>query len=113
MKTGDLREAARYTSETTKERLGAEVRAVTAKESERLGLEANQGVVISWVDPKGPLGAAGFEVGDVILAINGKAIEGLDTFVEIAGSLKPRQRVTLLATDHSSGRTGNIQVVLR
>jgi serine protease Do len=113
VKTGDLREAARFTAETTKERLGAQVRAVTGKESDRLGLDANQGVVISWVDPKGPLGAAGFEVGDVILAINGQAITGLDTFIELTGSLKPRQRVTLLAVDHTSGRSGTIQVVTK
>ena len=71
--------------------------AVTAKESERLGLDASQGVVISWVDPKGPLGAAGFEVGDVILAINGQSITGLDTFIELTGSLRSRQRVRLAA----------------
>jgi serine protease Do len=112
-KTGDLREAVRYTSETIRERLGAEVRAVTAKESERLGLDPKQGVAVSWVDPKGPLGAAGFEAGDVILAINGQIITGLDTFIELAGSLRPRQRITLLALDHGSGRTGTVQAVLR
>lgn len=113
VKTGDLREAARFTSETTRERLGAQVRAVTAKESDRFGLDANQGVVISWVDPKGPLGAAGFEVGDMILAINGQSITGLDTFIELIGSLRPKQRVTLLAVDHASGRSGTIQVVTK
>ena len=112
-KTGDLREAVRHTSETTRQRLGAEVRAVTAKESERFGLDPKQGVAISWVEPKGPLGTAGFEVGDVILAVNGQAITGLDTFIELAGSLRPRQRITLLALDHGSGRTGTVQVVLR
>jgi serine protease Do len=113
VKTGDLREAARLTSEAAKNRLGAHVRAVTAKESDRFGLDAGQGVVVSWVDPKGPLGAAGFEVGDVILAINGQSITGLDAFIELVGSLRPRQRVTLLAVDHASGRSGTIQVVTR
>lgn len=112
-KTGDLREATKFASEATKERFGAEMRAVTSKESERLGLEANQGVMISWVDPKGPLGTAGFEVGDVILAINGQSIAGLDTFIELSSSLRAHQRVTLLAVDHASGRSGTIQVVLR
>jgi serine protease Do len=112
-KTGDLREAVRYTSETTKARLGVEVRAVAAKESDKYGLDANQGVAISWIDPKGPLGAAGFEVGDMILAINEQSITGLDTFIELVGTLRPRQRVTLLAVDHGTGRTGTIQVVLR
>ena len=112
-KTGDLREAAQHTLQTTKERFGAEVRPVTAKESEKFGLDSKQGVAISWVDPKGPLGSAGFEVGDVILAINGQALTGLESFVEMSGSLRSRQRVTLLAVDHGSGRSGTIQVVLR
>lgn len=113
VKTGDLREAARLTSETAKNRLGAQVRAVTAKESDRFGLDVGQGVVVSWVESKGPLGAAGFEVGDVILAINGQSVTGLDAFIELVGSLRPKQRVTLLAVDHASGRSGTIQVVTR
>ncbi len=113
LRIGNLAEAARHTAGTIKERLGAEVRAVTAKEADRFGLETGQGVALTAVDPRGPLGVAGFEVGDLILEINGQAIAGLETFIEIAGSLKPRQRITLLVVDHRSGNAGTVQVVLR
>jgi hypothetical protein len=48
---GSLQEAAQYAAGAIKERFGAEVRAVTAKETEKLGLNAKQGVALSWIDP--------------------------------------------------------------
>jgi serine protease Do len=112
-KIGNLEEAARHTAETTKERLGVEVRAATAHEAERFGLDAKQGVTITWVDPKGPLGAMGFEVGDMILAINDQAITGIETFIELVGGLRPKQQVTLLALDRRTGNSGTVQVIAR
>ena len=113
VKIGNLEEAARHTAETTKERLGVEVRAATAHEAERFGLDAKQGVTITWVDPKGPLGAMGFEVGDMILAINDQAITGIETFIELVGGLRPKQQVTLLALDRRTGNSGTVQVIAR
>jgi S1-C subfamily serine protease len=49
----------------------------------------------------------------MILEINGQAITGIESFVELVGSLKPHQRVTLLAVDHKSGNAGAVQVTLR
>ena len=113
VRVGNLQEAAKFATGITKDRLGVEVKAVTAKEAGRYGIDSKQGVSITRVDPKGPLGLIGFEVGDIILAINGQAITGLDTFLELTSSLRPKQRVTLVALDSRSGNTGTVQVVLR
>ena len=113
LRIGSLQEAARYAAGAVRERFGSEVRAITAKEAERLGLDAKQGVALAWVDPKGPLGAAGLEAGDMILEINGQAITGIDTFIELAGSLEARQRVTLVAADHRNGNLGAVRVILK
>jgi S1-C subfamily serine protease len=113
LKIGNLHEAVKFAADVTKERFGAEMKALSAKEAERYGLDARQGVVIAWVDQKGPLGSVGFEVGDVILTINGQAITGLDTFMELAASLQPRQRVSLVALDKRTGNTGSVQIVVR
>jgi len=113
VKIGNLEEVARHMGEATKERLGVEVRAATARDTERFGLDAKQGVTITWVDPKGPLGALGFEVGDMILAINDQAITGIETFTEVVGGLRPKQQVTILALDRRTGNTGTVQVVVR
>ena len=55
---------------------------------------------MSWVDQKGPLGAAGFKEGDMIPEVNGGAITSVDAFIEAVAGLRPRQRATLLAVDH-------------
>lgn len=113
VKTGNLEDAIKMRTSSVKARLGADVRAITPKEVEEYGLRSKQGVAIIWLDPDGPLISAGFEVNDVILEINEQAIEGLESFVDILIALRPHQRVTLLALDHRSGRTGYVQVQVR
>lgn len=94
-------------------RLGAEVRAVTPQETQQFGLEPQEGVTITSVDRKGPLGEAGFEPGDIILEVEGQPVDGVDSFIEIVNSLESGQEVTLLAVDHRSGQSGYLQVVVR
>jgi len=110
---GNLESSTKILASTVKERLGVEVRNVSSKEVEKYGLDAKQGVVITWVDSKGPLGEAGFEVSDIILGIDNQPIESMESFIGLASSLKPNQKITLLALDHRSGNTGNVQVVVR
>jgi serine protease Do len=112
VRIGNLQEAAKYTADFTKERLGVEVRAVSDREAERLGIDAKEGVAITFVDAKGPLGKAGFEVGDVILAVNGQAVN-MDNFMDVTASLKSRQRASLVAVDKRTGNTGSAEVTLR
>ncbi len=95
------------------ERLGVEVRPVTNREAERYGMDAPQGVTVTAVDPQGALGQAGLEVHDILLAIEGQAIEGVDGLAGLVAALKPHQRMTVLALDHRSGETGSVQAVLR
>jgi serine protease Do len=80
---------------------------------QQLGLEPQEGVAIASLDLKGPLGAVGFEPGDIILEVEGQPVEGVDSFVELVNSLQPGQEVTLLAVDHRSGQSGYLQVVVR
>ncbi len=93
-----------------KERLGVVVGPVTAEQAAAYGLPAPMGVTIQWLDPKGPLGKAGFEKGDLILAIDRRPIDGVDAFLSIASRLSRNQKVILLALDHQSGQTSYVQV---
>jgi serine protease Do len=110
---GDLQAATASLSASVKEKLGAEVRTTTQKEADRYQLDPGQGIVIAKIEQTGPLGKAGFEAGDMILEINGQEISGIEGFVELVSSLKKNQRITLLALDGKSGKTGYIQVVVR
>jgi len=112
VKIGNLEDATKLLSSSIKERLGAEVRPVTPQEVEKYGLDPQQGVAITWLDPKGPLGQAGFEVGDVILEINGQPIETGEDFSGMMSTVKPGQRIAVLALDHKSGSSGYVEVVV-
>jgi hypothetical protein len=112
VKVGNLEEGMKIMAVALKDRLGAEVRPVTPKEVEKYGLSSNQGVEITWVDPKGPLGEAGFEVNDIILAINDLPIQGLDGFVGLMSSLNPNQKISILALDHRTGNVGTVVVAM-
>ena len=112
VKIGNMENAVKLRTSSIKAHLGADVRAITSKEVEKYGLNSNKGVAITWLDPDGPLTIAGFEVNDLILEIQGKAIEGVGDFVNVLSMLKPQRRVVLLALDHRSGRSGYVQVMM-
>jgi serine protease Do len=109
---GNREEAIKRQARSIKDRLGALVRSATQKDARRYGLDSPRGVVITWLDPSGPLARAGFEVGDMILSVNGRDIRGVEDFVEIMGAFKKGQRITLLALDHNTGMTGYVQIVV-
>jgi len=111
-KIGSLNEALKMRLSSLKQRLGVEVRPVTRKDMNTYGLETQQGVVIIWIDPEGPLGKAGFEVDDMILEINGRPVRGVDDFANIIDSLPHGKIATILALDHRTGRTGYIRVAI-
>ena len=113
IKIGTLEEATKLLAASVKERLGIEVRPPNSVEVNKYGLNPNQGVVITWEDPKGPLREAGFETGDMILAINNQPIESMEGFVDLVSLLKPKEKIAILALDHRTGNTGTVQVVLR
>jgi serine protease Do len=113
LKIGSLEASTKILAANVKDRLGVEVRPPNSLEVSKYGLSANQGVVITWEDPKGPLKEAGFEIGDMILAINSQPIESMEDFVDLVSLLKPKEKITILALDHRTGNTGTIQVVIR
>ncbi len=110
---GSLEQAETVMAAVVKERLGAEVRAPAPKEVEQYGLNDNQGVVITWLKPKGPLATVGFEVGDMILAVEGQSVEGTSGFIGLISALPTGKRASLTALDHKTGNTGNIFVVVK
>jgi serine protease Do len=113
VKVGNLEESAKMLAAVGEPRLGVVVRPLTAKETEEFGLQPNQGVAVSRLDFKGPLQEAGFEVGDIILAINDQAIQGMETFAALVNLLKPREKINIAALDHKSGETGMVEVKVR
>jgi len=110
---GNLEDPSKTLAILLRDRLGAEFRLVTAEEAEKYHLDYLHGVAIAWLEPIGSLSEVGFEVGDIILEINGKAIEGYEGFLDLVKSFKPHQLITFLALDHRSGHTGYVQIKAR
>ena len=108
VKIGNLESSSQVLAETVKERLGVGVRALTAREAEKYGLDERKGVAVSWVDSQGALGKEGFEVGDVILEIEKQPVDGVNGFIDLASMLKSGEEITVLVLDH---RTGNVQSI--
>ena len=108
-----LDEATRAMLALVQERLGVEVRPVSSQEAEQYELASPQAVAITRVDPDGALGKAGVEVQDILLALDGQPIEGVDSLTELVTVLKPHQRITVSALDHRSGNTGDVAIVVR
>jgi serine protease Do len=60
--------------------MGADLQDVTADIAETIGLARPEGALVAGLHPGSPLAAAGLQRGDVILALDGKAIENAKEF---------------------------------
>jgi serine protease Do len=110
VEVGSQEKAIELLGASLKDRLGVVVRPVTAKEAQEYGLDEGEGVAIESLEKDGLLAQAGFEVGDIILEINGKAIYGVDSFVEQVDQLHHHQKIVLFALDQHTGQTGYVQL---
>jgi serine protease Do len=113
VRIGKLEDSTKFLGVSVKERIGAEVRAVTAKEAQKYGLEKPQGVAISRLDPKGASAKAGLEISDIVLAIADEPIEGVDTFVRLVTALPAGQEIPFTVLDHRDGEIGAVGVTLK
>jgi len=112
VRIGDLQDAVKKLAASLNKRLGVVVRSVTEKEAQGYGLQESKGVAIKSLQPDGILGKAGFEVDDIILAINGQPVSDVQAFVNLIESLTPRHWVQFLVLDHRTGQTGYIRVMV-
>ena len=107
---GSLDDARKAVAEELRHRIGVVVRPLTVQEAENYELSLPEGVTVQWVDPKGPIGKAGFEVGDVILGLDDHPFQGVDDFNESMTAMSHHQKVVLLAINHKTGQSGYVQV---
>jgi S1-C subfamily serine protease len=112
LKVQDLTTATKSIDLSLRDRLGVELREVTIKEAQKYNLKTGRGVAVAGLVPNGPLGKTGFEVGDIILEINGRPVRGVKDFVDVVISIGSDEWVTLLALDHRTGRRGYVQLAV-
>ncbi len=75
--------------------LGVEIRAITAADADRMGLDRIAGVYVSKVADNGAAQRAGLRSGDVLLAINGQDIDAPNQFQSAIALRRPDDDVRL------------------
>ena len=83
------------TGKVTRGRIGVSITNVTKDLADSLGLPKAAGAAISAVEDGSPASKAGLEVGDVILKIDGRAVEGSADLSRTIRALKPGSRISL------------------
>jgi serine protease Do len=75
--------------------LGVEIQPVTAEIAESLGLATPKGALVAKLQPESPATKAGLKSGDVIIKVDGKAVEDTRDLVRRIGALRPNTKVEL------------------
>jgi serine protease Do len=83
------------TGKVVRGRIGVGIQNVTKDLADSLGLGKAQGAAVSNVEEGSPAGKAGLEVGDVILKIDGRPVDGSADLSRTIRSLKPGSKVNL------------------
>lgn len=92
-------------------KLGIEVKGISVLEARRKRLDSREGVILAKVDPAGPAGRAGLELGDIIYQMNNKVIRGLHDYKRILEQIKRDEEVLILIRDAQTGEVGYINLV--
>jgi serine protease Do len=76
-------------------RIGVQISPVTKEVSESIGLGKPVGALVQSVEAGGPAEKAGIEAGDIILKVDGKAVEKSGDLPRMIGNTKPGTRTAL------------------
>jgi serine protease Do len=76
-------------------RIGVQIAPVTKEVAESIGLGAPRGALVQSVEKDGPADKAGVEAGDIILRVDGRAVEKSGDLPRIIGGTKPGSKSAL------------------
>ena len=75
-------------------RIGVAIQEVTQSLAQSFGLDKPQGALVSSVEPGGPADKAGIKPGDVLLGVNGKAVDRSAELPPLVAAVKPGSKAT-------------------
>ena len=81
------------TGSVTRGWIGVEAQEISPELAESFGLPDTDGALIAGVVRGSPADAAGIRPGDVLLAVDGKAVRDPQAMLDLIAALKPEERV--------------------
>lgn len=94
----------------TRGRIGVVIQSVTQDLAESFGMKAPKGAIVSQVEKDGPAAKAGLQEGDIITAVNGKAIDDSVDMPVIIGSMAPGSIAKLSIIRNNKDMTPDVKV---
>lgn len=98
----------RETGKVTRGRIGVQLQELTLDLASMLGMKEPRGALVAAVQRGGPADKAGIQPGDVILSLNGQAVEYSADLARLVAGTKPGETVS--AEIWRKGKTVSIQV---
>jgi len=109
---GSLEEQKKICSAYLREQFGITIRPLTSKETEKYSLETGQGVAVEEVAKKSPFAKIGFRAGDIILQVEEEWIDEPVQLATVLMALPSKQKVSVLAIEHKSRKTGYLNLII-
>lgn len=94
----------------TRGRIGVVIQSVTQDLAESFGMKTPKGAIVSQVEKDGPAAKAGLQEGDIITAVNGKAIDDSVDMPVIIGSMAPGSIAKLFIIRNNKDMTLDVKV---
>jgi serine protease Do len=91
-------------------RIGVAIQEVSQSLAESFGLDKPQGALVSTVEPGGPADKAGIQPGDVLLAVNGKAVDRSAELPPLVAAVKPGSKANFDVWRDGAKRTVTVTV---
>src|SRR5690606_4899573 len=91
----DAAEQIKKTGKVSRGMLGVTVQEIDAVRARALGLSSSAGALVNGVEPDSAAQKGGVEIGDVILAVNGQAINSSSDLPPLIGMLQPGSKTRL------------------
>jgi hypothetical protein len=93
--------------------LGVLVGDVDNDSAAKLKLKETRGAVITLIDHDAPAAQVGLRVNDVLLEVNGQAVEGAEAFGRMMREIPPGRKITLLISRDGATQTIAVELVDR
>lgn len=102
--------ASAHGSTTGRARLGVQVSSMTAELRKFLGAKEEAGILVQRVESESPASRAGMKVGDIVVAVDGKAIGEIGEVAEALADRKKGDKVDVVVVRKKKRRTLRVEL---